>query len=161
PGGASPPRPESAPPGGAAVVPRRAARRAPRQRLSEPGHPGGAVPDAGQGRRRAAAADGARLAVAAVAAGARIDRQGAAGAPLPRDDQGGNAHECGDLRATQSVSQRATGRSITMDGNLRAARKRHGGRLYYRLHKPVELMTVVLTLLGHGCPLQAVVAAYG
>jgi transposase-like protein len=31
----------------------------------------------------------------------------------------------------------------------------------YRLHKPVELFTIVVTLLGHGCPLQAVVAAYG
>jgi transposase-like protein len=32
---------------------------------------------------------------------------------------------------------------------------------YYRLHKPVELVTVVLTLLTHGCPTQAVVAAFG
>jgi transposase-like protein len=32
---------------------------------------------------------------------------------------------------------------------------------YYRVHKPTELMTVVLTLLTHGCPLQAIVAAYG
>jgi transposase-like protein len=32
---------------------------------------------------------------------------------------------------------------------------------YYRLHKPAELMTVALTLLTHGCPLQAIVAAYG
>jgi transposase-like protein len=31
---------------------------------------------------------------------------------------------------------------------------------YYRLHKPVELMTLVLTLLTHGCPLQAIVAAF-
>lgn len=31
---------------------------------------------------------------------------------------------------------------------------------YYRLHKPMELMTIVLTLLSHGCPLQAIVAAY-
>src|SRR5262249_24700802 len=31
----------------------------------------------------------------------------------------------------------------------------------YRLHKPVQLMTIVLTLLAHGCPLQAVVAASG
>jgi transposase-like protein len=30
-----------------------------------------------------------------------------------------------------------------------------------RLHKPLELATVVLTLLTHGCPLQAIVAAYG
>jgi transposase-like protein len=32
---------------------------------------------------------------------------------------------------------------------------------FYRLHKPAELVTIVVTLLCHGCPLQAVVAAYG
>lgn len=32
---------------------------------------------------------------------------------------------------------------------------------YYRLHKPLELVTIVLTLLTHGCPRQAIVAAYG
>jgi transposase-like protein len=32
---------------------------------------------------------------------------------------------------------------------------------YYRLHKPLDLVTIVLTLLTHGCPPQAVVAAYG
>ena len=32
---------------------------------------------------------------------------------------------------------------------------------FYRLHKPLDLATVVLTLLTHGCPLQAIVAAYG
>ncbi len=31
----------------------------------------------------------------------------------------------------------------------------------YRLKKPTELVTIVLTLLCHGCPLPAVVAAYG
>jgi hypothetical protein len=31
---------------------------------------------------------------------------------------------------------------------------------FYRLHKPRELATLVLTLLTHGCPLQAVVAAW-
>src|SRR5512142_1494116 len=31
----------------------------------------------------------------------------------------------------------------------------------YRLKKPTELVTLVLTLLGHGCPLQAIVAAFG
>ena len=30
----------------------------------------------------------------------------------------------------------------------------------YRLPKPMELMTIVRTLLSHGCPLQAIVAAY-
>src|SRR5262249_5349005 len=32
---------------------------------------------------------------------------------------------------------------------------------YYRRHKPLDLITLVLTLLCHGCPRQAVVAAYG
>jgi hypothetical protein len=32
---------------------------------------------------------------------------------------------------------------------------------YYRLHKPLDLVTLVLTLLRHGCPRQAIVAAYG
>jgi transposase-like protein len=32
---------------------------------------------------------------------------------------------------------------------------------FYRLHKPIELVTIVLTLLTHGCPLQAIVAAFG
>ena len=32
---------------------------------------------------------------------------------------------------------------------------------YYRLHKSLDLVTLVLTLLCHGCPRQAVVAAYG
>jgi transposase-like protein len=31
----------------------------------------------------------------------------------------------------------------------------------YRLKKPTELVTLVLTLLCHGCPLQAIVAAFG
>jgi transposase-like protein len=32
---------------------------------------------------------------------------------------------------------------------------------FYRLHKPAELAVVVITLLGHGCPTQAIVAAFG
>src|SRR3954463_5840944 len=32
---------------------------------------------------------------------------------------------------------------------------------FYRLKKPVNLVTIVITLLCHGCPLQAVVAAFG
>jgi transposase-like protein len=31
----------------------------------------------------------------------------------------------------------------------------------YRLHKPKELVVTVITLLAHGCPLQAIVAAFG
>lgn len=34
------------------------------------------------------------------------------------------------------------------------------GTVFYRLHKPRALVTVILTLLAHGCPLQAVVVAY-
>ena len=32
---------------------------------------------------------------------------------------------------------------------------------FYRLKKPTELVIIVLTLLCHGCPLQAIVAAFG
>lgn len=32
---------------------------------------------------------------------------------------------------------------------------------FYRLHKPAELAVLVLTLLSHGCPTQAIVAAFG
>ncbi|MBA3332157.1 MAG: IS1 family transposase [Actinobacteria bacterium] len=34
------------------------------------------------------------------------------------------------------------------------------GTPYYRLHQAAEVMTTVLTLLCHGCPLQAIVAAF-
>jgi transposase-like protein len=36
----------------------------------------------------------------------------------------------------------------------------HGTALY-RLHRPVELVVTVVTLLAHGCPIQAIVAAFG
>jgi hypothetical protein len=32
---------------------------------------------------------------------------------------------------------------------------------FYRLHKPAELAVLVLALLSHGCPTQAIVAAFG
>lgn len=35
------------------------------------------------------------------------------------------------------------------------------GTAYFRLHKEEELFTVVVTLLSHGCPPQAIVAAFG
>jgi transposase-like protein len=35
------------------------------------------------------------------------------------------------------------------------------GTALYRVHKPTALVVAVLTLLAHGCPVQAVVAAYG
>jgi transposase-like protein len=31
---------------------------------------------------------------------------------------------------------------------------------FYRMHQPADLMVIVLTLLSHGCPLQAIVAAF-
>jgi transposase-like protein len=34
------------------------------------------------------------------------------------------------------------------------------GTPFYRLHQAVDLLTIVLTLLTHGCPLQAIVAAF-
>lgn len=35
------------------------------------------------------------------------------------------------------------------------------GTAFYRLHHPAEVMVVVVTLVCHGCPLQAIVAAFG
>lgn len=35
------------------------------------------------------------------------------------------------------------------------------GTPFYRLHQAAELMVIVVTLLSHGCPLQAIVAAFG
>src|SRR5262252_11121880 len=35
------------------------------------------------------------------------------------------------------------------------------GTVFYRLRTPAETVTLVLTLLAHGCPLQAIVVAFG
>ncbi len=35
------------------------------------------------------------------------------------------------------------------------------GTPFYRLHKAADLMVIVLILLSHGCPVQAIVAAFG
>jgi len=35
------------------------------------------------------------------------------------------------------------------------------GRWWYRLRTAAEVVRVVVTLVAHGCPLQAIVAAYG
>src|SRR5688500_17922427 len=35
------------------------------------------------------------------------------------------------------------------------------GTPFYRLHKDTSLMVIVATLLANGCPVQAIVAAYG
>jgi hypothetical protein len=34
------------------------------------------------------------------------------------------------------------------------------GTALYRVHKPHELLTIVVTLLAYGCPVQAIVAAF-
>ena len=43
-------------------------------------------------------------------------------------------------------------------GRLFAATK---GTPFFRLHQAAEVVTIVVTLLCHGCPLQAIVAAFG
>jgi transposase-like protein len=35
------------------------------------------------------------------------------------------------------------------------------GTVFYRLRTSAELVVTVVTLLAHGCPLQAIVAAFG
>jgi hypothetical protein len=35
------------------------------------------------------------------------------------------------------------------------------GTMHYRLRTPMEVVTTVVALLGHGCPVQAIVAAFG
>ena len=35
------------------------------------------------------------------------------------------------------------------------------GSALYRTHKPHELLTTVMTLMAYGCPVQAIVAAFG
>jgi transposase-like protein len=35
------------------------------------------------------------------------------------------------------------------------------GTVFYRLRTSVEVVTIVVTLLAHGCPLQAIGAAFG
>jgi transposase-like protein len=35
------------------------------------------------------------------------------------------------------------------------------GTALYRVHKPHELVTIVVTLLAYGCPVQAIVAGFG
>lgn len=35
------------------------------------------------------------------------------------------------------------------------------GTAFYRLHTPAEIVSLVITLLAHGCPLQAIVVAFG
>jgi transposase-like protein len=55
-------------------------------------------------------------------------------------------------------SQREQRYRCTNCGQTFAATK---GTPFYRLRTATELVTIVLTLLSHGCPLQAIVAAFG
>jgi transposase-like protein len=55
-------------------------------------------------------------------------------------------------------SQRAQRYRCTSCGQTFAATK---GTPFYRLRTATELVTIVFTLLSHGCPLQAIVAAFG
>ena len=48
-------------------------------------------------------------------------------------------------------------RCKTCRGTFAATR----GTAFYRVHHPVELLVLVVTLLSHGCPPQAIVAAFG
>ena len=61
----------------------------------------------------------------------------------------------GNLRVHSHLEQRYR---CTLCGQTFAATK---GTPFYRLRTAAELVTTVLTLLCHGCPLQAIVAAFG
>ena len=61
----------------------------------------------------------------------------------------------GNIRIHSRVEQRY--RCTTCGSTFAATR----GTPYFRLRRPVALVTVVVTLLRHGCPLQAIVAAFG
>jgi transposase-like protein len=61
----------------------------------------------------------------------------------------------GNIRVHSQAEQRYRCRTC---GQTFAATK---GTPFYRLHTAVDLVTIVLTLLCHGCPIQAIVAAFG
>ncbi len=61
----------------------------------------------------------------------------------------------GNMRVHSQAEQRYRCRTC---GQTFAATK---GTPFYRLHTAVDLVTIVVTLLCHGCPIQAVVAAFG
>jgi transposase-like protein len=61
----------------------------------------------------------------------------------------------GNIRVHSDADQRYR---CTTCGQTFAATK---GTPFYRLHTAADLVTVVLTLVCHGCPLQAIVAAFG
>ncbi len=61
----------------------------------------------------------------------------------------------GNIRVHSQAEQRYRCRTC---GQTFAATK---GTPFYRLHTAMDLVTIVLTLLCHGCPIQAIVAAFG
>jgi transposase-like protein len=61
----------------------------------------------------------------------------------------------GDIRVHSRKERRL--RCLTCGRTFAAT----SGTPFYRLKKAADLVTVVLTLLCHGCPLQAIVAAFG
>jgi transposase-like protein len=61
----------------------------------------------------------------------------------------------GNIRVHSDADQRYR---CTTCGQTFAATK---GTPFYRLHTAADLVTVVLTLVYHGCPIQAIVAAFG
>jgi transposase-like protein len=61
----------------------------------------------------------------------------------------------GNIRIHSRAEQRY--RCTTCGRTFAATR----GTPFHRLKKPSEVVTIVLTLLCHGCPLQAIVAAFG
>jgi transposase-like protein len=61
----------------------------------------------------------------------------------------------GNIRVHSDADQRYR---CTTCGRTFAATK---GTPFYRLHTAADVVTVVLTLVCHGCPLQAIVAAFG
>ena len=61
----------------------------------------------------------------------------------------------GNIRMHSHIEQRYR---CTTCGQTFAATK---GTPFYRLRTPADLVTVVLTLVCHGCPIQAIVAAFG
>jgi transposase-like protein len=61
----------------------------------------------------------------------------------------------GNIRAHSLVEQRSR---CSICGQTFAATK---GTPFYRLRTAADLVTIVLTLRWHGCPLQAIMAAFG
>jgi transposase-like protein len=66
------------------------------------------------------------------------------------------------VSSAEGTSGSTVGRhSGTSVGGARGPFAATVGTPFYRLHKSAELAVLVLTLLSHGCPTQAIVAAFG